>query len=255
MIVIHAKAGNPPWHQWYREAFLEGFAQHPVGKVTVSTEDHADSNYDDVHIVFGPNYWPNVTTTAKRWISVNRCFFGPVAEWVALGWNGFNGGARFPDIRRMTMNQVYARKEKWGHLLPKKTWTGEGGYKILIGEYPSTQIDPAELRRFYEGARNAQALGSTKLIYRPHPQAAMPEYLNLMVSASADPDKAELVYTFASTFGVECRLRGVPTKAHPNSVAAAFPFYQREFVEHVLFAQWHIEEVKKGLFWEFLRDA
>jgi len=243
--LIHARVDGPKWHRRYVEAFCEGLKGH---NIAVTGEDNADKGTDHVHVIFGPNYFPKAFGRATLKLTVNRCFFGDETEWVSIGWGGFNGFADFKN-----KGAPSDRFEKYQHLFPEvKEWKGEGGYSIMIGEYPSPCDRESMINQFYGWARRVDP----NILFRPHPHHR--QVPKGMTRSNASLEGAQWIFTFASTFGVDLALKGAPMVAYPASVvypmsAGIVPFEQWRY--EIAYTQWHISEISSGEFWEHLSHA
>lgn len=243
--VIHARVDGPAWHRQFVEAFRDGLKGHDI---TVTGEDDAKKGTDRVHVIFGPNYFPHAYGRADKKLTVNRCFFGNEKTWVAIGWNGWNG---FADFRNE--GSPPDRFEKYRELFPKvKLWPRNGGYSIMIGEYPSACDRPSMIEQFYGWAGRADP----KLMFRPHPHHK--QIPKGMVRCNASLEGAQWIFSFASTFGVDLALQGAPMVCHPASAAYPMAAGLIEFDQwrhNLAYAQWNIDEIRSGEFWEHLKDA
>ena len=254
MILAHAKDGSPAWHQWYKSAFFEGFKKLGLEFGVTPADRIESSNLEDDHILFGPNYFPHVFRSCDpaNMLLVNRCFFGKVEDWVALSWSGFNGDGVYA---KWTPDDAAVRFDKWGSELPNRDWRGEGSdYAVIIGEYPSVCDDKVGIVKWYAEAVDWCNANGITPVFRPHPSANFPLKW-CKNDRKADVTRAAMVLTHSSTFGVECRLRGIPTIATNHSVASFSPEADDNFIYDVLFTQWHIDEIRDGTFWEYVNNA
>lgn len=254
MIVIHAKYGSgPAWHRRYANALVDGFKSH--GHVAEVTEDDCVlvSAEHAVHVIFGPNYFPQAfkkALLAGNALTINRCFYGDANDNVAIGWNGFNGLADFPA-------PIEGRYEKEIVRMPAREWRQplKDHIAVILGEYASPCDDKLAIKNFYiEAVEHAKADGLLP-IFRPHPLAKH-KIEGAAFAPSADIRTAQRVYTHASTYGVHARLIGCPVWASPASLAHCDgDETESEWRARVASAQWHIDEITSGAFWEHLADA
>ena len=264
MITLHAKPKAPPWHPRYREAFCEGFAAHgyDIHHVVDTTPDDTAAN-PGTHVLFGPNYWPKTFHSAERVLCVDRCSVGNRNDFVTIGWDGWGGTGKYPEY--MTDVQLAERWAKWHSLFPPSYQRQpKKSHLVILGEYPSACDDRAAIDKFYADSREVALNEGRDVYFRPHPHHNIS-----MKGAKTSTDKdilhtAEAVTTYKTSFGVHCRLLGLPVAAGPASLAGHMLCHPDRDDEHalfdhwrnwLLFTQWNIEEIRSGEFWEYLKDA
>ena len=256
-IVIHAKYSNgPTWHKRYANALFDGFRKHGynIDNLAVTNGDSSFA-YDDaaVHVLFGPNYFPITfsRSTEDDIITINRCFYGDHNDNVAVGWGGFNGLARFPAA-------IEGRLEKEIEKFPARTWRmpKKEHIALIIGEYVSACDDPEAIMEFYAASvEDAKANGYLP-VFRPHPQQKSRRIEGAAWAPNGNILGATVVYTYASTYGVHARLIGAPVIADEASLAHADgEETEKQWLARVAAAQWHIDELQSGEFWEYLKGA
>ena len=255
MIVIHAKfASGPAWHKRYANALVDGFKEHGVTPHVTEADDVRDAHdYGNVvHVIFGPNYFPKVFAKACKSgnaLTINRCFYGDHNDNVAIGWNGFNGLAEFP-------GPIDGRLDQELHKLPEKdVYPQKNGCGLIIGEYVSPCDDKRAINEFYKNSIQDCLDSGLSPVFRPHPLQKH-KVPGTVFSTNADIRAAQIVFTYASTYGVHARLIGCPVWADNASLAHADgEETERQWLERVVAAQWHITEIESGRFWEHLSYA
>lgn len=267
-ILLHCLDRSPPWHPRYREAFKHGFKRHGLEVGWTPADRVEDADRKAVHVLFGPNYWRGTQDDANsggteeyplspcHYLTVDRCSVGNKDEFVTVGWDGWGGHATYPDIHMLATEDVAARWEKYGHLLPERVVRAEQerNNSLIIGEYPSPCDDLTEQRAWLEDTIKWCKDNDRPCVLRPHPQRRG-DMSSVKVLMNADPNKYGLIHTYKSSFGVDCRLRGLPVIAHRASLAERMDGAEEMWRRWLLFTQWHISEVESGEFWEYLKDA
>ncbi len=219
------------WQRRYRDALLQGI---PSGyKKTVAGTSftwkpaHGESI---VHVVLGPNL--KIDAPPHLLITVNRCFFGAVDDHVSIGWGGFNGYAVFPEP-----DPGWKRAENHDIVTHDiRTWK-EG--VLVLGEY----------------AREAPEIGTC---LRPHPLGTP----NPHKIPTRDKDFDAVAVYGGTTAVVGYVLQGYPVLVHSQESVARWlptPVYteqQRDnWIERLCWAQWRIDEIRDGVFWDHLMRA
>lgn len=265
-VYLASKTRGPSWHARYQHAFKAGLASIGVSDVQVWEQDRLPPSLsgDDVVVMFGPNYFPKLfrKVPGRQLLTVNRCFVGDADDNVALGWKGFNGHAAF-----LPPSAYRARAfDSLGMFPDVAPWTWARGpdrrRALILGEYPSPCDDAADIGMFYRAAvGHAQELfgNDVRVDFRHHPQGGgkvpVPDGSSVVPPTKYhDPAQYGLVYTYASTYGVRCALRGLAVIADPASVVYEMVAeYERPVVNHnmsrwelcekIASAQWNINEI------------
>jgi hypothetical protein len=252
---------TPPWHRRYRKAFTNGFVKGQVDEISWTPADRIErAHMTDLHVLFGPNYWPKTMQQGDlnptHVLCVDRCSVGDKNDFVTIGWDGWGGEGEYP---KPTDRQLEARYAKWGHLLPDVHGSKpkQGDHCVIVGEYPSACDNVAAINRFYNETILACKQAGRDVFYRPHPQ-----WMKDIGCPRSRDDKtlhtANTIFTYRSSFGVDCALRGLPVMALRKSLASRHHTSLNDFYEWrkwLLFTQWHISEIESGEFWEYLKDA
>lgn len=256
MILLHCREGSPPWHPRYRQAFMQGFAEHGEQVGYTPMDRIEPDRKDDVHVLFGPNYWSNTYADGERLPSrtlcIDRCSVGNANDFVTIGWDGWGGHGTYPTP---TKEQLDGRWQKWADLMPPTVEADvKGDHVIVIGEYPSACDNKPTISRFYNSIVSSHAPGT--VLFRPHPHfGGVPKGMTKDTGNHALLT-ARSVLTYKSSFGVTCRLMGLPVSAGKASLAGRdFLGGEESWKKWLLFTQWHIDEICSGEFWEYLKDA
>ena len=215
---------------------------------------------DDTHIIFGPNFFRRADKLPWT-IKVDRCLIGPddhPDQMVTLGWNEWGGQGIYYEPDAWDFEEAEARVRKWAHYfpMPPKQYRVPGDHCTIIGEYPSPTDDKKAIEDFYlRSVRDCTEL-RWKVHFRPHPQYKKTPF-DLRWSSMDDATlyESQKVYTYKSTFGVKCRLQGLPVMADSASMAAHHPDDDEAFRRWLVFSQWHIKEIASGEWWEYYRHA
>jgi hypothetical protein len=250
LIRIACRLDGPRWHRRYYEAFAKGFKRWHRA-VAAMPADQPPSD-DTPVVMFGPNYFPNIHRAMAGSLSlmtVNRCFVGDANDNVAIGLKGFNGYGEFATSPRGRA-QEFDRLGLWPE--PAELSPAADGRVLILGEYPSPCDDRNEIEEFYALAVRwaRQECGSDADIrFRPHPHhrrapASVP-------MTDEPPENFRTVYTYASTYGVHCALRGLDVRGSGASLVSHG--YRSGLRRRVANAQWNIKEIESGEFFEHLR--
>lgn len=247
--VLHCNQSSPRWHPRYRKALFQGLGNY--GQVDWTGEDRVDAGQEDaIHVQFGPNYWSTVDRSASRSICVDRCSVGDANDFVTVGIDGWGGQGLYhaPEDRE-------ARWEKWKHLFPPTlNLPQHGDHVVIIGEYPSACDNKEAIDRYYRNVIAEQPHG-TKIYFRPHPFHNRSIDGTVLSTDKAVLHTAKRIYTYKSSFGVHCRLLGLPVDAGRSSLAWGLTGSEEEWKKWLLFTQWHISELQTGEFWEHLQQC
>lgn len=113
-----------------------------------------------------------------------------------------------------------------------------------------------------------QQVTDREIIFRPHPLAKMPPIHGLDYSTcpiKEDLDRAYSVVTFNSNTAVEAVMDGIPsfsfdvgsmayevTSHNLNTLETPLVFDRQQWANNLAYAQWTLDEMKKGEAWEHL---
>ena len=231
--VIHTNAAL--LHQMdFAQAFQDGLSAHGID-ATVTTERDMEG---DLHIVLGPWYaleqWKH-----ERILYLDRCFYGDARWSASIGW-------RNPDGSRDFMNTgMAAPKGDLPELKPRKT---ERGAAFVFGDYGADPNPAIELARSQ----------FPRVYFRPHPQDQVQGRKAKALQMNCSLDQ---VWNWAvgavggtSTVLVEAELNGMQVHStDPNHVVHYNGAGREQWLVDLSWAQWAIDEVASGAFWEHLK--
>jgi hypothetical protein len=230
----------------WAQALVEGFAQHGL------TAQIGDVNAEgDLHVIQGPHYAYEQWRHARP-LMIDRAYYGPVDDWVSLGWLNPDGSRDFGD----------GGPERWeAHVaagLVSLDPMAQGQRYVLFGDFAEDRV--AYQRIFAE----AWARG-WPIAYRPHPAA--PDWPDCPAWVLRQPFDDVIEFTrlaigFRTTSLVTAALAGVPVCClDPRNPVYPIAAHQltgrgvtaREAWAHSLaWKQWHIDEIRRGTFWPTL---
>jgi hypothetical protein len=247
-VLLHCNEASPNWHPRYRKAFTAGFNKHLLPTAWTPADRVEMAHVDHIHVLFGPNYYPNTFSNAERFLCVDRCSIGDINDHVTIGWGGWGGAGRYPS--------EYGERTRQVPRFPEPAeFRAKGAHTVILGEYPSACDSKEDIGRFYHDAARESEANGLKPFFKPHPSNKWNPAKLEVQEGPAVLRSAHTIYTYKTSFGVHCRLVGLPVAATEMSLAGRYEDDWDTWRQWLLLTQWHIDEIKDGTFWEFLKDA
>lgn len=261
MITVAIHCNQVPWQREYAPRFKQGFERHGIRTFFTSQPDYVDA---DINMVFANNsYKPTVQfcqSNDKPLLTVNRCFFGSRHDMVAIGWDGFNGGADFCLQDDMPGDRWY---QHGFQMLP---WRFKDGYVLVCGEFRDTPKWNQRLLKDLAGLEVRYRPHPFKAKFNPHPTIWKPAPGEVQDDIETALAGASACVTLDSIAGCDAVLAGVPSIAYsPASMVwevschswgdykSRGPLFDRmQWARNLAYCQWSHEEIKDGDFWTHL---
>ena len=217
-------------------------------EVAWTPADRIEKSHErDIHVLFGPNYFPNTFNESNRIpthvLCIDRCSVGNANDNVTIGWDGWGGEGSFP---LMSDAEQEARFNKYCAVFPNQIHITKADHAVIIGEYPSACDDKRAIKNFYDASIQRSKTLGLKIYYRPHPHHKNAPAGTEVTSCDNILHTAQEIYTYRSSFGVDCRLRGLPVLANRASLAAGHNGEDDLWKRWLLTTQWNISELESG---------
>lgn len=198
---------------------------------------------------------------------MERAYLPDRMEFTAIGWNGLNNRAIFPDFR----DGGDRFRRLWSNELKPWKRAGSGRYILVCGQVPGdASVTGVNLNTWVDQViKNAWG----EVVFRPHPvliereaRIRYPKGCRLSTNEKLEDDliDAKLCVTYNSNSGVEAVLAGVPAVAFDMG-SMAWPVTSHRVLNEIrpdrtpwahklAFSQWTIDEIRAGTAWDYLKN-
>ncbi len=226
----------------------------------------------DIAVVLGPNCWVRVqdqrNITGKPYLMVNRCFYGEYNDNVAIGWNGMNNRGDYCTDVQFTDQMKLRTYSVFPYI--REPWAPVDGGLLLCGQHSAHSTRFGSVQQYYDYSMDqaGKHYPGANVYFRPHPTEAIAPY-KLKPPPRTETNRRPLVFqaiTLNSTVAVELVVEGIPVCAldegNPvlpvasHSVEEVFiPAHAQAhaLLTRLAWSQWHVSEIKQGLFWQLLQ--
>ena len=209
----------------------QGFKTHGI-----SAEIAADKfKQADIHVVQGPHYALNEWLGQDNVIFLNRCFWGDSRFDLSIGWLLPDGSRDFCNADKTEAN---------GTLPDMKPLKEKQRCAVVFGDYG---IDASEMvtaaRQEYDS-----------VFFRPHPaqrQADSP-VMTLRCDLEGVWEIADVAIGGSSTVLVQAVFEGLKVEAHDPLHVVHGATDRQAWATKLSWANWHMETICNGDFWDHL---
>ena len=228
-LVAHINPGLP--HQVeHGQALTYGLKKHGID-LDVTEDIHKKA---DIHIVSGPWYALNAWKGKPNVLWLDRCFYGDSHDFVSLGWLMPDGSRNFKNDEKTVCKG----------LLPElKPHKKRRRCAVVFGDYgvdPRLQL--ANARRKYDS-----------VWYRPHPQDKSPAPCFPLRGSLDDVwTVADVAIGHSSTVLVDAQINGLFVESTDPRHVAHYTDDRESWLKRLSWAQWSLDEIVAGTFWEHL---
>lgn len=267
-VAVHAC--GIPWQQRYAKLFLEGFTRLGMHPFVTNSKHDVDA---DIAVVLGPNAWIRVqdqrNIIGKPYLMVNRCFYGEYNDNVAIGWNGMNNRGDYCTTGVEYTDQMALRKDG---VFPyqREHWVPTDGGILLCGQHSAHSTRFGSVQQYYDYAMDQARthFPGSNVYFRAHPTESIAPY-KLQPPPRTTTNRRPVIFqaiTLNSTVAVELVVEGIPVCALDEgnpvlSIAShsveevLIPAHQevQALLTRLAWSQWHVSEIKQGLFWQLLQ--
>ena len=212
------------------QALTYGFKQHGID-LYVTEDIHRKG---DIHIVSGPWYALPAWQGKPNVLWLDRCFYGDSHDFVSLGWLRPDGSRNFCNDEK-TVGK--------GELPELKPMKRRRKCAVVFGDYG---LDPrgmlADARRKYDS-----------VWYRPHPQDTRPAPCFPLRGSLDDVwTVADVAIGHSSTVLVEAQIEGLFVESTDKRHVVHCLDDRESWLKRLSWAQWSLDELVNGEFWEHL---
>lgn len=186
------------------------------------------------------------------------------SHYYAAGFNGLNGRADFRNERMP--------RDRWDQLgVEMKPWrTEKDGVILVAGQVPwDASVQSVNFQEWLNSTIcDLRKQTSREIIFRPHPKhpiAIVPGIETSMLPLEQDLARAWALVTFNSNTCVDATLAGVPAIVRDRGAMTwslgNFSVYEienprtpdrQEWANSIAYAQWTLDEMRRGLTWAHL---
>lgn len=255
-IAIHA-SNSLSWHKRYAQAAKEGLERHGIA-VNITNSRKRES---DVALIMGPNLFQSIEKDGGEFMIINRKFLGfnerDAHDIVTVSWNGFNGMGIFcVDQNRMSEKRL----DRFLDQREIEHWSLNSDNYLLCHQYDTGRSERYnDINKWY---RNVQRrVHSNHLRIRRKTTMENVGRLEFMRALREDLSDVKAIFSLNSIVSVEALIlgKGVITDDPTNPCyAVSFseigstiqPFDRTEFLTYLAHCQWHIDEIRNGLFFQ-----
>jgi hypothetical protein len=246
--------------------FKSGLDRHAVPAVMFN--DESNPPICDLYVMWAWR-WPALLDRVRRKLSraviMELGFVGDRKNWIALGYDGLNGRAKF-----YTDNVPGDRLERYFPQLLRPWRQNPGGYALIMGQAPGdASLDGMNVQIWANDVVDQLRPLGVEARFRPHP-VRLPEGQVMCKYAIGTLEEglagAAFVVTFNSNSGVDAVCAGVPTIAYDKGAMAwemtshcvdaplVTPDRQR-WAERLAYCQWKPDEIADGTAWDHVKQG
>lgn len=250
---LRAASHQQDWGQ----ALAEGMRRH--GLKTEFTSP-ASCEPCDLAVIWGHRNTSQIRAqqaNGRRYLVMERGYFGDRHEYTSLGFDGLNGRADFCNAD--------APGDRWQkHGVPVADWKQGGEYALLMGQVKGdASLANVDIEQWY---RETAEKINLPVRFRRHPLGQTPKGFQCADRGLADDLRdAACIVTFNSNSGVDAALAGVPVIAC-DAGSMAWPVAghtpgeivrpdRTEWLHRLAYCQWTLEEIRSGEAWNHLKSG
>ena len=228
-VVAHINPGLA--HQVeHGEVLKAGFARHGID-IDVTADIH---QHGDIHIVSGPWYALPTWQGKPNVLWLDRCFYGNARDYVSLGWLNADGSRDFRNTDKT---------EGKGILPELKSSKKRRLCAVVFGDYGG---DPREHLKYARKKYDS-------VWFRPHPSdTGLSPYLPLRGELSSVWQIGDVAIGHSSTVLVDAEINGLFVESTDPRHVVHHNGDREAWLKRLSWAQWHLDELANGSFWEHL---
>lgn len=254
-------------HAEWCGAFVVGLKAHGINARIMYNDIPADC---DLAVMWshGPS-WRNVIADrqkkGKDYLVLDRGYMGDRFKSTSISLNGFHGLSKF-DPGDVTDERARLFSEHF------KNWKPGKEYVLIMGQMPGdASLMGVDIKSWLRSRVALLLAAGHEVVYRPHPRLTKFESYGVPYMVAPLDDclkRAECVYTYSSTSGIDAMLAGKPVIAEsPVSMVYDLaghgvddikklkkPEKRGEWFKKLAHLQWSVEEIQSGELWKFMME-